>query len=149
MKLLLLVSFFSAISLQAEEPRKEASATQQASVEPTHLTPEQAKKLMDENKAGVAAKKSTPLLVIDVRTPEEHALEKIAGTKNLNFQGDDFAEKVAKLDKSVPVLLHCRAGGRSTNSLEIFQKLGFTKLYHLDGGLEAWKKAGLATEKGK
>ena len=48
------------------------------------------------------------------------------------------------MDRNKPVIVHCRSGGRSTESLEIFQELGFKNVYHLDGGIMAWEKAGFA-----
>jgi rhodanese-related sulfurtransferase len=33
--------------------------------------------------------------------------------------------------------------------MKALQKLGFLKLYHLDGGMMAWEKEGLQVEKGK
>ena len=39
------------------------------------------------------------------------------------------------MDRNKPVIVHCRSGGRSTESLEIFRELGFKNVYHLDGGI--------------
>lgn len=80
--------------------------------------------------------------VLDVRTPDEFAEGHIAGAKNIDFQAKDFADKLGGLDKTQTYLVHCAAGGRSTRALETFQKLGFTHIVHLDGGMNAWKKAG-------
>jgi len=43
-------------------------------------------------------------------------------------------------------VVHCASGGRSTKSLRVFQEQLFLAVYHLDGGIKAWQKAGLPLE---
>jgi rhodanese-related sulfurtransferase len=64
---------------------------------------------------------------------------------NYGFYASDFAQKIAKLDKNRPVMVYCAAGGRSASAASQFKKLGFAKVYDLDGGMGAWKKAGKKT----
>jgi rhodanese-related sulfurtransferase len=54
--------------------------------------------------------------IIDVRTPEEFASEHIDNAVNVNFLGDDFVSNVQKIDKSKPVFLYCKIGGRSSKA---------------------------------
>src|SRR5690606_30088591 len=51
--------------------------------------------------------------ILDVRTPEEFESDHIEGAKNINIYDEDFSTQIAKLDKSRPVLLYCKSGGRS------------------------------------
>ena len=102
-----------------------------------HVDPLQAQKLVDEKK----------VIVLDVRTPQEFNQGRIAGAKNINFQGTDFEQRIDELDKSKSYLVHCASGGRSTRSLALFKKHSFQSVYHLDGGFKAWQKAGLPVEK--
>ncbi len=106
--------------------------------------PAPAKKVSHVDAAGAAKllADKKQVVVLDVRTPAEFEEGHIAGAKNIDFQAKDFADKLGALDKSQTYLVHCAAGGRSTRSLETFQKLGFTSIVHLDGGMNAWKKAG-------
>ncbi|MBE2282397.1 MAG: rhodanese-like domain-containing protein [Prosthecobacter sp.] len=85
--------------------------------------------------------------IVDVRTPDEFKDGHIKGAKNIDIMSDDFQAQLAKLDKTKPTLVHCQAGGRSTRSLPIFQKLGFTHLIHLDEGFGGWEAAGKPVEK--
>ena len=48
----------------------------------------------------------------------------------------------ARLDRKKTYIVHCAAGGRSTQSLAVFARLGFTSVQHLDGGLNGWIAAG-------
>jgi rhodanese-related sulfurtransferase len=91
--------------------------------------------------------KEGKVTVLDVRTPDEYKEAHIAGAKNIDFTENDFESKVGGLDKSKPYLVHCASGGRSTNSLATFKKLGFQSIYHLDGGFKAWQAAGKPVEK--
>ena len=102
----------------------------------THLTAHQAEKL-------IAAKK---VVVLDIRTPKEFAASHIAGATNINFRAPDFQNALAALDKNQTYVLHCASGNRSTQSLQTFSKLGFTSVFHLDGGIKAWQKAKLPVD---
>lgn len=85
--------------------------------------------------------------IIDIRTPGEFREGHIKGAKLIDFLGEDFSGKIARLERDKPYLVHCRSGGRSTQSLDTWKKLGFKRIYHLDGGMLAWQKAGLPVSK--
>ena len=85
------------------------------------------------------------VIVLDVRTPREFSTGHIEGAVNINIAGDAFEEKISKLEKGKPYLVHCAAGvpkGRSRRAEILMKKLGFNQLYHLDGGFIAWQQAG-------
>jgi thioredoxin len=84
--------------------------------------------------------------IIDVRTPEEYAQKHLKDAVNINFNGDDFVDLVAKLDKSKPILVYCLSGGRSAKAAALISKKGATDVYNLDGGLLAWTAAGQPVE---
>ncbi|MEM8955661.1 MAG: rhodanese-like domain-containing protein [Verrucomicrobiota bacterium] len=86
------------------------------------------------------------LTVLDVRTPEEYGDGHIAGAVNIDYQGDGFREAVAELDREGKYLVHCAAGGRSGSSMEVFEELGFTHVYHLADGMMGWESAGQPIE---
>ncbi len=84
--------------------------------------------------------KNTQLL--DVRTPEEYATEHIGNAVNVNWNGDDFITKASKYDKSKPVFVYCKVGGRSAQAADKLAELGFKEIYNLDGGIMKWNVAG-------
>ena len=102
-----------------------------------HVDPNEAQKLIAEKK----------VLVLDLRTPSEFKTGRIAGATNIDFMAADFEARIAGLDTNKTYLLHCASGGRSTHSLPVFHKHHFDSIYHLDGGIKAWVKAGLPLEK--
>src|SRR5210317_1561126 len=71
--------------------------------------------------------------VLDVRTPEEWSEGTIANAKKMNYHDEDFANQIESLDKTKPVLVYCKRGGRSASAAEILKEKGFTKVYNLDG----------------
>ena len=80
--------------------------------------------------------------IIDVRTAQEFEKYRIKSAKNIDFRSPDFRKEIEKLDKNKPVLVYCLSGVRSRNSLAVFQDAGFKTVYNLDGGINAWSKAG-------
>lgn len=86
---------------------------------------------------------SNPQL-IDVRTPQEYASEKINEAQNINWNGSDFAAQVEKLDKTKPVFVYCKVGGRSAQAADKLAELGFKEIYNLDGGIMKWNASGMS-----
>jgi rhodanese-related sulfurtransferase len=126
------VSVAQSAEKPASQPDKPAA---EAAVR--HVNPEAAQKLVAEK--GV--------VVLDIRTREEFKARHIAGATNINFRAPDFAKQIAALPKDKPYLLHCASGNRSTQLLPVFKQHDFKSLYHLDGGMKAWEKAGLPVTK--
>jgi rhodanese-related sulfurtransferase len=82
--------------------------------------------------------------IIDVRTPEEYKSQHIDKAQNINWNGNDFKNKVATLDKKQPVFVYCMVGGRSKKASDKLVELGFSKVYDLQGGIMKWNAAGLS-----
>jgi rhodanese-related sulfurtransferase len=98
--------------------------------------------------AAMLKSKSAPQ-VIDVRTSDEYKKGHIKGAVVIDVTKSDFAAQLGKLDKEKTYIIHCRSGGRSGKALKTFKKLGFSKIYHMDDGMNGWKKAGMSTESKK
>ena len=102
-----------------------------------HVDAKQAQQLIIDKK----------VVVLDLRTPTEFKSGRISGAANVDFLASDFEERIKGLDKTKSYLVHCAVGGRSTQSLATFKRQHFQSIYHLDGGLKAWEKAGMPVEK--
>ena len=76
--------------------------------------------------------------LLDVRTPEEYSVEHIGNAKNVNWNGDDFVAKVNSYDKSKPIFVYCKVGGRSAQAANKLAELGFKEIYNLNGGIMKW-----------
>ena len=77
--------------------------------------------------------------LVDVRSPEEYDDMHIDGAQNIDFRSPTFNADVKKLDKSKPVVLYCKGGGRSAKCAKILKDAGFEKIYDLEGGLSKWQ----------
>jgi len=74
----------------------------------------------------------TSLVLLDVRTDEERALARIDGAKTLEPSLVDTLKKDAK------VVVHCHHGVRSRAAAERLVAAGFTNVFNLEGGIDAW-----------
>ena len=80
-------------------------------------------------------------IILDVRTPEEYSSGHLKDAQLANYRSADFKQQVEKLDHNKPVFVYCAAGVRSHAAAEVLTGLGFTQVYDLDGGMNAWKGA--------
>lgn len=83
--------------------------------------------------------------IVDVRSADEFVgeLGHIPGAELITL-GDDLAERLAAGDLRGPHLFVCRKGGRSARAASIALRTGYTDVYNLVGGMEAWRAAGLS-----
>ncbi len=93
------------------------------------ITPHKARELIDQG-----------ALLVDIREADEHAREKIGAAHH---------EPLSRLDKVAPgnpapyVIFHCKSGNRTLTNASRLACATDVDAYILEGGIEAWKKAGL------
>ena len=97
---------------------------------------------IDVQEAANLLKQDATVVVLDIRTPQEFQQGHIAGAENVDFRGPEFMEKIERLGRDKPYLVHCASGGRSTRSLSVFEELQFKQMYHLEAGINGWIAAG-------
>ncbi len=76
------------------------------------------------------------VLLVDVRPAEERAIA-AANVPFKTFDGNGRAELEA-LPKDTALAFLCRSGGRSQQAAEEFRARGFTRVYNVVGGINAW-----------
>lgn len=91
-------------------------------------------------------KQRSEIQMLDVRTAGEFASGHIAGARNIDWTGPDFATAVASLDKEKPYFVYCASGRRSSEAVAKMQELGFKRLYNMAGGIQSWQALGYPTQ---
>ena len=90
------------------------------------------------------------VLLVDIREAEERRqLGGIPGAIHtsrgmLEFSADPTSAYYRPgFDPDSRIILYCASGGRSALAADMLQGLGYERVAHLDGGLRAWRDAGL------
>jgi rhodanese-related sulfurtransferase len=82
--------------------------------------------------------------VIDVRTPGEYAGGHVPGSINIPHMS--VVSRRGELASDKELVFICQVGQRSALACEFAASLGFGSLYNVEGGTEAWIKAGYDVE---
>lgn len=73
--------------------------------------------------------------LIDVRETFEYEMSNLGG-ENIPLGG--ILIETDQISKDKPVIVHCRSGKRSAIAIMQLERLGYTNLYNLQGGILAW-----------
>ncbi len=92
------------------------------------IDPERAKQLLDQG-----------AILIDIREPDEHARERVPAARNRPLS------RLSSLETggARAVIFHCRSGARTSANASRLASTADCEAYLLEGGIDAWKKAGL------
>lgn len=77
-------------------------------------------------------------VLLDVREPWEHQICAIEGSRMVPMR--ELPSRVGELDPSQPVVCLCHHGGRSAHVASFLERQGFTEVFNLTGGLDAWAR---------
>lgn len=99
-----------------------------------HINAAEAKRLVDQG-----------ALLVDIREANEHAAENIPGAANKPLSQLGAGGTV----EGAPVIVfHCKSGARTRMNAQGLASCTDAEAYILDGGIEAWKAAGLPVKRG-
>lgn len=82
--------------------------------------------------------------ILDVRTPEEYAEGRLAGSVLLPVTDLSLRRGDLPKDKKTPVLVYCAVGPRSEAAGRFLTEQGYTAVHELRGGITAWQAEGQA-----
>jgi hydroxyacylglutathione hydrolase len=87
-----------------------------------------------------------PLTLLDVRQDAEWEAGRIPGAVHIENGRLPWIPLTLPTDQ--PIAVQCASGNRSTAGLSVLARRGYTDLYQVEGGIEAWEAAGYEVERG-
>lgn len=78
------------------------------------------------------------MMLLDVRTDKEYEGGHIPGSVHVPLS--EVGDKIKKLKKDKELVVYCQSGNRSIWAIKRLMGMGYTNLYNLKGGFNAWKR---------
>jgi rhodanese-related sulfurtransferase len=79
---------------------------------------------------------SGEVVLLDVREHDELAIAAVDGARHIPMR--EVPARLEELERDQPLVVMCHSGGRSRRVAEFLQGNGFTNVFNLKGGIEAW-----------
>lgn len=84
--------------------------------------------------------------VVDVREPDEYEAGHIPGAKLLPRGLLEYKASDELPEKDARIVVHCAVGGRGSLAAKSLGEMGYTNVVNMDGGMNAWREKGYASE---
>src|SRR5258705_10527466 len=88
-----------------------------------------------------------PLVLIDVRDPDEYRDGFIEPATNISRGFLEFRIGGAAAEPTTPIVLYCQSGLRSMLAAKALKDLGYENVTNLQGGFQKWAQSGLPVVK--
>ncbi len=88
-----------------------------------------------------------PVVVVDVRDPDEYRDGHIEGSANISRGFLEFRIGTVASEPSTPIVLYCQTGLRSVLAARQLKELGYEHVVNLQGGFQKWAQSGLPVVK--
>jgi len=82
------------------------------------------------------------LLIVDVREDHEWAKDHLPGAVHLGKGVIERDAEACLKDKGAEIILYCGGGFRSALAADNLQKMGYTNVVSMDGGIRDWRNKG-------
>lgn len=99
----------------------------------TPLAPRDAQRMLESGKA----------ILIDIREADEFAREHIRGARHVPLSGLDQHDFDRERAEGKAAIFQCQSGRRTEMNRDRLIALGFAQSFVIEGGLNAWRAAGL------
>src|SRR3982751_3468066 len=90
-----------------------------------------------------------PFHFVDVREDNEFAVDRAAGARHIGRRVLERYVETRTPEKNATIVLYCGGGYRSALAADNLQKMGYTNVVSMDGGIRAWREAGYPIERGE
>ncbi len=81
-------------------------------------------------------------VLVDVREESEFAKDHLPGAIHLGKGVIERDVEASVPDLNTPMVLYCGGGFRSALAADNLQKMGYTSVFSMDGGIRAWRERG-------
>jgi rhodanese-related sulfurtransferase len=78
------------------------------------------------------------MVLLDVRTDKEYQGGHIPGAVHVPLA--EIGDRIKKLKKDKEIVVYCQNGSRSIWAIKRLMGMGYTSLFNLKGGFNAWKR---------
>ncbi len=85
---------------------------------------------------------------VDVREDHEYAADRAAGARHIGRGVLERDIEALIPDKDAEIVLYCGGGFRSALAAESLQKMGYSNVASMDGGIRTWRELGYPLEQG-
>jgi rhodanese-related sulfurtransferase len=83
------------------------------------------------------------VVIVDVRSQAKYSGGHIAAAVNIPIESDTFERRIAALEKDRDIVFYCGTGLKTEKAAATAERLGFKNIHVMEGGFDAWEKAGL------
>jgi molybdopterin/thiamine biosynthesis adenylyltransferase/rhodanese-related sulfurtransferase/molybdopterin converting factor small subunit len=77
-----------------------------------------------------------PLVIVDVREPQEYQINRIPGSKLIPL--GELPQRYEELDPNAAIVCQCKSGMRSAKATGFLRSIGFKNVRNLAGGIIGW-----------
>jgi adenylyltransferase/sulfurtransferase len=95
------------------------------------ISPQEVAKLLVEGR---------DFLFLDCRSPEEHEVARIAGTRLMPMQDLDLHLPELRKHAQRLIVVHCHSGQRSLSVTAVLREQGFANVKFMAGGIKRWSQ---------
>jgi rhodanese-related sulfurtransferase len=89
-----------------------------------------------QDAASAMADENNDVVLLDVRENDELQAAAVSGA--LHIPMGQIPTRMDELDKDRTILCLCHAGGRSAQVAQYLSSQGYTKIFNVSGGIDAW-----------
>ena len=83
-----------------------------------------------------ADERGSSVVLLDVRERDELEAAAVSDARHIPMR--EIPARLAELDRTVPLVVMCHTGGRSRRVADFLLGNGFSQVFNLRGGIDAW-----------
>ena len=86
------------------------------------------------------------MCIMDVRSQPEYEKGHVPKAMHMDYQKISTHLEELEPHRRKDIIVYCEHGMRAQMAIAVLRRVGFTRVYHLEGDMVEWKREGLALE---